>query len=100
MLKFNTIKKRKKDSTLSRHSKSNEPPLPVYIGMLIHNKTRKRNLVDNLADLGLCIHYDRLQEIQNYITTQLCEEYRIIGSVRPKQFQNDPNLMSWQALYS
>ena len=39
MVKFNTIKgRRKADTQNSRHSKKNEPPLPVYFGLLIQKK--------------------------------------------------------------
>lgn len=36
----------------TKHCKERETPLPVYLGILLHTKTHKRSLVD---DLGLCI---------------------------------------------
>ena len=50
---FNTVKnKRKKIVSHVRHSKLKEPPLPVYLGILIHNKTRKKGLVSEFEDKG------------------------------------------------
>ena len=67
-----------------RHSKLKEPPFPVYLGMLIHNKTRKKGLVNEFAAQGLRISYSRLQEIQNNIARQLCHQYVTEGVVHPK----------------
>ena len=90
IVKFNTVKgRRKADIQNSRHSKKNEPPLPVYIGMLVHNKTRKKGLVNEFANQGFSITYNRLQEIQSAITTQLCKEYEKEGGVRPKQLHKE-----------
>ena len=51
MIRFNSTKKKrkqKKSTKKTRHSKKNEPPLPVLIGMLIHDKTVKRNWLTTL----------------------------------------------------
>ena len=48
---LNTVKnKRKEKLSHVRHSKFKEPPLPVYLGMLIRNKTRKKGLVNEFAE--------------------------------------------------
>ena len=39
LLKFNTFIRKRKDSSSSHHSTQRERPLPVYIGLMIHNKT-------------------------------------------------------------
>ena len=42
LVMFNTVKNKRKETVSHvRHSKLKEPPLPVYLGMLIHNKTRE-----------------------------------------------------------
>ena len=47
LVMFNTVKNKRKETVSHvRHSKLKEPPLPVYLGMLIHNKTRKNVLVN------------------------------------------------------
>ena len=58
LLQFNCAIRRRKDTTATYHSSDREPPLPVYFGMVIHAKTRKRGLVDKLFNLGLSISYD------------------------------------------
>ena len=48
---FNTVKNKREETVLHvRHSKLKEPPFPVYLGMLIHNKTRKKGLVNEFAE--------------------------------------------------
>ena len=61
---FNTVKKKRKETVSHvRHSKLKEPSLPVYLGMLIHNKTRKNVLVNEFAEHWLSTSYSRLHEI-------------------------------------
>ena len=52
LLQYNCTSKPPKSTTLSYHSKDREPPLPLYIGLLLHAKIRKRGLVDK------CITWD------------------------------------------
>ena len=70
-----------------RHSKSREPPLPMYLGVLLHNKTRKRRLVDTFHDMGLSISYDRVLEISTDIGTKICECYDRMNTVCPPQLK-------------
>ena len=86
---FNTVKNKRKETVSHvRHLKLKEPPLPVYLGMLIHNKTRKKGLVNEFAEQGLSISYSRLQEIQNNIAGQLCHQYVTEGVVRPTSLKD------------
>lgn len=64
----------------SRHSKKREPPLPVYIGAMIHTKTRKRGLIDKMFHLGLSVSYDRVLQISTDLgntITKVCN-YNIL----------------------
>lgn len=56
-------------SQTSSHSKSREPPFPVYIGLLVYAKTRKRHLIELLHQNGLSISYDRVIEITKDLGT-------------------------------
>ena len=47
----------------TRHNQEREPPLPIYLGVMLHTKTRRKGLVDALFELGLCISYDRVLSI-------------------------------------
>ena len=63
VIAFNTTIRTRKTSTISYHSVQREPPLPVYLAMMIHNKTRSRDLIEKLSLLGLCISKYRLSNI-------------------------------------
>ena len=86
---FNIVKNKLRE-TVSHvcHSKLKEPPLPVYLGMLIHNKTRKKGLVKEFAKQGLSISYSKLPEIKNNIAGQLCHQYVTEGVVPPKSLKD------------
>ena len=75
ILCFNSVKGKRRCSGSVKHSRINEPPLPVKIGLMIRAKTRKKGLVEALASEGLSISYKRVEEIQNSIVTQLCAKY-------------------------
>ena len=82
LLRFNAIKHKRRDEAINRrHSKMNEPPLPVLLGLMIHAKTRKKSIVETFATLGLSISYRRVQEIQDIITGTLCQKYEQDGLV-------------------
>eukprot|EP00111_Clytia_hemisphaerica_P009042 TCONS_00026500-protein len=84
LIKFNAVKTQWKDeSNHIRHSSTNEPPLPAKIGLMLHSKTRKKDIINNLAAKGLSISYNRVTEIQDSITHQLCEKYQMENLVCP-----------------
>ena len=58
MLKFKSIKHKRTQHahgpTISvRHSVAQETPVPMYIGLMLHTHTRKRELIDNMTHMGL-----------------------------------------------
>lgn len=75
LLQFNSCSRRWAESGGIRHSKSRETPLPMYVGLTIHAKTRKRELVETLFDLGLSISYDRVMEVSTQVGNSVCEQY-------------------------
>ena len=80
LLMFNsTVRRREGMSGIARHSKQRETPLPVYLGMMLHTKTRKRELFD----LGLCISYDRVLSISTDLGNKLCHQYEMEKAVCP-----------------
>ena len=76
LLRFNSVRFNRRSLQNTRHSKSNEPPFPVKIGLMIFAKTKKKSLVNLLCSEGLSISYSRVQEIQATITKQMCEKYK------------------------
>ena len=71
-----------------RHSHNRETPLPVYLGTLIHTKTRKRDLVDTLYHLGLSISYDRVLSISTDLETNICRFFQKEGTVCPLKLKS------------
>ena len=66
LIRFNAVKtKRKLGDSHFRHSKANEPPLPIKTGLMIHSQTRKKSIVNDLAAPGLSVTYNRIEEIQD-----------------------------------
>ena len=49
LIRFNAVKNKRRSPTFTRHAKTNEPPLPVLIGLLVHAKTRTKSLIERLA---------------------------------------------------
>ena len=79
LLKFNSIKHRRKQSTNEsisvRHSTAQETPVPTYIGLMLHDHTRKKELVDRLYHLGLSISYDRVLCLSAQMGNRVCEQF-------------------------
>lgn len=56
LVQFNSVKtKRKTDSINRRHSVSNEPPLPLLIGLSIYSQTRNKGVIKALSSKGLSV---------------------------------------------
>ena len=71
LLKFNKHRENQKRITLpvgakaqqhpaSRHSKSQQTLLPIFIGLMLHTKTPTRKLVNKLVSLGVGISFDHV----------------------------------------
>ena len=76
LLMYNSLYQ-KTTATTCRHSTEHEPPLPVYLGIMIHTKTRKRSVVDTLFNLGLCVSYDRVLDISTALGNTVCHNYEM-----------------------
>ena len=50
LVRFNAVKSKRSATSSIRHSKTNEHPFPVKIGLLVHAKTRKKSIVEKLAE--------------------------------------------------
>ena len=86
LIRFNSVKTKRRTEC---EKKGNEPPLPLLIGLSIHSQTRKKGIVENLASKGLSISYERVLEIEDNITKQLCQKYNQDGIVSPPSLQKD-----------
>ena len=52
LIKYNTVKHKRQNTSATCHSRKNEPPLPVKIELMVHAKARKESLVEKLAIEG------------------------------------------------
>jgi len=57
------VKKRSppRNNMKTKHTLQQEPPMPVYIGLNIHQMTRTKKLIDQLYQMGVSISYDRVK---------------------------------------
>ena len=83
LLMFNSVNRRKADTTITRHNRDRETPVPLYVGVMTHTKTRKSSLVDKLFELGLSVSYDRVLEVSTEIGNKVCRQYEIDKAVCP-----------------
>ena len=88
LLMFNSFARCRDDNSHTlRHKQERETPLPQYLGVLIHSKTRKRELVDAMFELGLCISYDRLLSISTTLGNNLCHQFEVEKTVCPPKLR-------------
>ena len=83
LMKFNTFIRARKDSSSSDHSTQREPPLPVYFGLMIHNKARDLSLIEKLSKLGLCTSKHRLSQLSISMGNTVIEANERDGVVLP-----------------
>jgi len=93
LLVFNTVKHVRKPSDSAepcklRHNTSQETPLPLYLSMMVHAETRKRDLVDKLFHLGLCVSYDRLLQLSAGLANRTCDSFDVAAGLCPPYLQN------------
>ena len=78
------MKKKCSDSTVkTRHTLHREPPLPIYVGLNIHHMTRSKKLIQQLYQMGICVSYDRVLELEDWIASSVCERFEEDGVVIP-----------------
>ena len=80
---YNTKKVISQTSVKTRHTLEREPPLPIYIGINMHARSRSKKIIKQLHDLGICISYDRIMEIEDWIAMSTCERFVEDGVVSP-----------------
>ena len=82
-----SIRRRGNSAGPLKHSRERETPLPIFLGVLVHSKTRKRELVDYMFELGLSISYDRVLEVSTMLGNRICHLYNAQGVVCPPQLR-------------
>lgn len=84
---FNSTKQHRYGKFSTYHSIDREPPLPIYLGLLIHGETRKRGLVDKFYNLGLSVSYDRVLTISTQLGNSVVARFEAEGVVCPPKLR-------------
>ncbi|KAG7157201.1 hypothetical protein Hamer_G010050 [Homarus americanus] len=88
LLKFTSIKHKwvhnATTSVTERHSTSQETPVPLYMGMMLHAHTRNRELVDRLPHLGPSISYDRVLRLSAQMGINVCQQFHNTSATTAK----------------
>ena len=85
LIMFNSIK-RKRNVSLSediRHKIDRENPLTVYTAMKLHVKTRNKEVINRMNELGLCISYGRTLKLSEDLCNNVMDLYEQNGTVCP-----------------
>ena len=88
---FNSIKQlhTSQPSANVRHELDPETPLPLYLGSKVHAVTRSKTLLNILNNIGLCVSYDRVLQIQSSISNRICKHYEEEEVVCPPNLRRD-----------
>ena len=62
--------------------------VPVYLGMLMHTKTHKRDMVDALFHMGVSVSYDRVLSISTDLGDSICRFFQPEGAVCPPELKS------------
>ena len=74
LLFFNVVKNINPNDTSghTRHNMNRTTPTAIYLSMLVHAKSRSKDLINQLSNLELCIDYKKLLEIQDKTIKNVC----------------------------
>ena len=90
LLLFNVKSKATSSSVANlRHHKQREPPISVYLGLKIHCESRNKSLVEIMHQLGLCLNYHRVLEIEDLQAHNICDQFENDGVVCPRVVQKN-----------
>jgi hypothetical protein len=88
LIRFNMVKKHAEEVQKKRHAKMDETEFPLFVGLMLHSKTRNKGLITELAQHGVSVPYIRIQSFELALTKQLCATYKERGVVCPPSIQN------------
>ena len=86
LLQYNCYPHKANISTF-RHSKNRETLFPIFMGLSLYRKTRKRGLVELLHDHGLSVPYDRVLQISAQLGDAAVARYTEDGVVCPLELR-------------
>ena len=77
LMTFNTIKRSRKvkKTNETHHNLSREPALPLFNSLFLHKHTRKKEVVEEIADWGLCSRYDRVLKVSTNVGNEAIDQF-------------------------
>ena len=83
LIQYNTYKRQKNDTVHTRHNRDRETPFALFLGVLIHGKTRNRELIDLFYKYGLSVSYDRVLSVSTDLANAILAYFSEDGVVCP-----------------
>ena len=83
LMVFNTYARWRQEATENRHTEQGETPLPLFMGALIHSRTRSKDLVGTLFRLGLSVSYDHVLAMSGELGNAAINYFENLGTVCP-----------------
>ena len=77
------MKKASHCGTKTRHTLSRELPLPIYIGLDIHQQTRSKRPITQFHCMGISISYDRVMDLEKKIALSVYKRFEEEGVKYP-----------------
>lgn len=88
LVQYNCYIRRRGGLKQERRKKSRETPVAIYTGLAIHAKTRSREVVETMYNLGLSVSYDRILSISTSLGNAVCRRYHEQNVVCPSNLRN------------
>ena len=87
LLVYNSVRSLKSNPIDNRHSKTREPPLPLFVGAYVHSKTRSKDTIDTLHKMGLSVTYDRVLSLSADLANSAIDHFESVGAVCPQSLK-------------
>ena len=95
LIKFNSSANRHQEGTrATKHVGGRETPLPLFVGSLLHSRTRSRDLVETFHKLGLSVTYDRVLGMSADLGNSAINHFENTGTVCPPKLNKGVFTMS------
>ncbi|CAB4011701.1 Hypothetical predicted protein [Paramuricea clavata] len=88
LLQYNCYARRR-GTKQERKNKSRETPVAIYTGLAIRSKTRSREVVETMYNLGLSVSYNKILSISTSLGNAACRRYHQQNVVCPSNLRTD-----------
>ena len=85
MFNFRSIPTVSNETSVNRHIYKN--PLVTYIGLLLHNRYRCKNMINDLNNIGLCVSYKTVLQISTSLGNAAIARYNSKEIVCPSRLK-------------